>query len=81
MIGASPGKIGTALAQQSLRSALSFCNSPQMTAPEAYIQVTPGLIADDGVVTEASTEQFLRDYMEAFGAFVTRVLTVLPRVR
>jgi chromate reductase len=81
VIGASPGKIGTALAQQSLRSALSFCNSPQMTAPEAYIQVTPGLIADDGVVTEASTEQFLRDYMEAFGAFVTRVLTVLPRVR
>jgi len=52
-----------------------------MTAPEAYIQVTPGLITDDGEVTEASTEQFLHDYMEAFGAFVTRVLTVLPRVR
>ena len=81
VIGASPGKIGTAVAQQSLRSALSFCNSPQMTAPEAYIQFTPGLITDDGEVTEASTEQFLREYMEAFGAFVTRVLTVLPRVR
>ena len=53
VIGASPRKIATALAQQSLRSALSFCNSPQMTAPEAYIQVTPGLIADDGVVTES----------------------------
>ena len=35
VIGTSPGKIGTALGQQSLRSALSFCNSPQMTAPEA----------------------------------------------
>jgi chromate reductase len=80
VIGASPGKIGTAVAQQSLRSALCFCNSPQMTAPEAYIQVTPGLITDDGDVTDASTEQFLRDYMEAFGAFVTRVLTALPRV-
>jgi chromate reductase len=81
VIGASPGKIGTAVAQQSLRGALGFCNSPQMTAPEAYIQFTPGLITDDGEVTEASTEQFLRGYMEAFGAFVTRVLTVLPRVR
>jgi chromate reductase len=81
VIGASPGKIGTALAQQSLRSALGFCNAPQMTAPEAYIQFTPGLITDDGHVTDASTEQFLRDYMEEFGAFVTRVLTVLPRVR
>ena len=80
VIGASPGKIGTAVGQQSLRSALTFCNSPQMTAPEAYIQVTPGLITEDGEVTDASTEQFLRDYMEAFGAFVTRVLTVLARV-
>ncbi|MCW2593492.1 MAG: putative flavoprotein [Mycobacterium sp.] len=80
VIGASPGKIGTAVGQQSLRSALTFCNSPQMTAPEAYVQVTPGLITDDGEVTDASTEQFLRDYMDAFGAFVTRVLTVLARV-
>ena len=80
VIGASPGKIGTAVAQQSLRSTLGFCDSPQMTAPEAYIQFTRGLITDDGEVTEASTERFLRDYMEAFGAFVTRVLTVLSSV-
>jgi len=79
VIGASPGKIGTALAQQSLRSVLSFSDSPQMTAPEAYIQVTPGLITDDGEVTDQSTEQFLRDFMDAFGVFITRVLTVLPR--
>jgi chromate reductase len=80
VFGASPGKIGTAVRQQSLRRALTFCDSPQMTAPVAYIQVTPGLITDDGEVTEASSGQFLRDYMDAFGAFVTRVLTVLPRV-
>jgi chromate reductase len=77
VIGASPGKIGTAVAQQSLRSALSFCNSPQMGAPEAYFQFTPGLVADDGEVTEAATEAFLRDFMAAFGVFITRVLTVL----
>ena len=56
VIGASPGKIGTALAQQNVRSALSFCNSPQMGAPEAYIQFTPGLITDDGEVTDKATE-------------------------
>jgi chromate reductase len=33
VIGTSPGAIGTAVAQQSLRSVLSFCNSPQMNAP------------------------------------------------
>lgn len=79
VIGASPGAIGTAVAQQHLRSVLSFCNSPQMNAPEAYIQFTPGLITDEGEVTVASTEEFLRNYMAEFRAFISRVLTVLPR--
>ena len=79
VIGTSPGAIGTAIAQQSLRSVLSFCNSPQMNAPEAYIQFTPGLIGDDGEVTNESTAQFLTNYMKELHAFVVRVLTVLPR--
>lgn len=79
VIGTSPGKIGTAVAQQHLRSILSFCNSPQMNAPEAYIQFTPGLITDEGDVTEDSTRDFLRDYMKQLSAFIRRVYTVLPR--
>jgi chromate reductase, NAD(P)H dehydrogenase (quinone) len=79
VIGASPGRIGTALAQQSLRSVLGFCDSPQMTAPEAYIQLTPGTITDSGEVTEETTEKFLRDFIEAFAVFICRVLTVLPQ--
>jgi chromate reductase len=49
-IGTSPGKIGTAIGQQHLRSILSFCNSPQMNSIEVYIQFEPGLITDDGEV-------------------------------
>ena len=79
VIGTSPGAIGTAVAQQQLRSVLSFCNSPQMNAPEAYIQFKPGLITDQGEVTVESTETFLRKYMEDLHAFITRVYTVLPR--
>jgi chromate reductase len=79
MIGASPGKIGTAVAQQNLRSILSFCNSPQMNVVEAYIQFTPGLIGDDGEVTDETTEEFLRNFMNEFEQFIARVLTVLPR--
>jgi len=79
VIGASPGKIGTAVAQQNLRSILSFCNSPQMNAPEAYIQFTPGLITDSGEVTDDETAEFLRTYMADFGAFIQRVYTALPR--
>lgn len=79
VIGTSPGKIGTAVAQQHLRSLLSFCNSPQMNSPEAYIQFTDGLIKEDGTVTDASTEQFLTEYMKELHGFITRVYTVLPR--
>ena len=79
VIGGSTGRLGTAFAQQSLRGVLSFCNSPQMNAPEAYITITPGLIDDDGKVTVESTEAFLRTFMEEFDAFIERVLTVLPR--
>ena len=78
VIGASPGKIGTAVGQQSLRNVLSFCNAPLMEAPEAYIQFTPGLITEAGEVTDKGTEQFLRGFIEAFDIFVARVLTALP---
>ena len=79
MIGTSPGKIGTAVGQQHLKSILSFCNSPQMNAIEAYIQFTPGLITDDGEVTVESTAEFLRTYMTEFHGFITRVYMALPR--
>ena len=79
VIGTSPGAIGTAVAQQSLRSVLSFCNSPQMNAPEAYIQFKPGMITDDGEVTIPDTEAFLRNFMAEFHVFIGRVLSVLPR--
>ena len=79
VIGASPGAIGTALAQQSLRGVLSFCNARQMTTPEAYIQLKPGLITDDGDITDPDTEKFLTDFMQEFRDHTCRVLTVLPR--
>ena len=79
VVGTSPGSIGTAVAQQQLRGVLCFCNSPLMNTMEAYIQFTPGLIDDDGNVSNAGTADFLRKYMQEYAAFVERVLTVLPR--
>ncbi|SPM28724.1 NAD(P)H-dependent FMN reductase, partial [Mycobacterium terramassiliense] len=81
VIGASPGKIGTAVAQQSLRSVLGFCNSPQMNSPEAYIQYHPDVFTEDGEVLDENTARFLRNYMAEFGVHVARVLTVLPPQR
>ena len=72
VIGTSPGALGTAIAQQSLRSVLGFLNMPQMNSPEAYIQYSDGLVDDDGKVTVQSTEDFLRRYMQEFHDFVAR---------
>jgi len=79
VIGASIGAIGTALAQQSLRGVLSFCNARQMTSPEAYIQFGPERFGPDGEVLDESTEQFLRAFMADFREHLVRVLTVIPR--
>ena len=79
VIGTSPGAIGTAVAQQHLRSLLGYCNSPQMNSPEAYIQFKPDLVSKDGEVNDPSTEDFLRNYMQSLGSFIARVMTVLPR--
>jgi chromate reductase len=79
VIGASVGAIGTALAQQSLRAVLSFCNARQMTSPEAYIQFSRDVFTEDGEVTNEATAEFLRNYMNEYLDYVERVLTVLPR--
>jgi len=79
VIGASPGAIGTAVGQQSLRAVLGFCNAPQMTSPEAYIQFAPGLVTEAGDVTVEATREFLRNYMSEFHDFVTRVRSALPK--
>ena len=79
VIGTSPGAIGTALAQQSLRGVLCFCNSPLMNTVEAYVQFKPGLIDADGQVGDEGVAKFLQNYMNELHAFIVRVLTVLPR--
>jgi len=79
VIGASPGQIGTALAQQSLRAVLSFCNARQMTAPEAYVKYSTDVFAPDGEVLDPSTREFLTNFMKEFHDHLVRVLTVLPR--
>jgi chromate reductase len=79
VIGASPGAIGTAVGQQSLRAVLSFCNARQMTSPEAYIQFSADVFAEDGEVQNDATRVFLSEFLEEFRTHLIRVLTVIPR--
>jgi len=38
------------------------------------VRFDPAVFGDDGKVTDADTEAFLRHYMEEYAAFVARVL-------
>lgn len=79
VIGTSPGALGTALAQHSLRAVLSFLNTRQMTAPEAYVSFRADDYNADGSVASEHTAEFLGSFINEFRDHIERVLTVLPR--
>ncbi len=70
VIGASTGRIGTAVAQRELHSVLGAVASPQMVSPETYIQFTPGLIDDEGNVSDDGTREVLAKFMAAFNKYL-----------
>jgi chromate reductase len=74
VIGTSPGKIGTAVAQRELHSVLGAVGSPQMVSPEAYVQFTLDLIDDEGRVSDESTRAFLGKFLSAFQKYLDRQL-------
>lgn len=70
MLGTSPGAIGTAVAQHNLKGTLSYLDVTLMGQPEVYLQFKPGLIDDDGNVTNEDTKKFLQKFTDAFSAWV-----------
>jgi len=71
VLGASPGVIGTAMAQQHLRNILTFLGVPTLGQPEAFIHVTDGLFDEDGNIGSDS-RQFLQNWMDQYVAWVKK---------
>ena len=69
VIGVSIGVIGTALAQQHLRSVLAILDVPTLGVPEVYLQWQEGLIDADGNIGPNS-RAFLQGWMDRFVAWV-----------
>ena len=70
VISVSIGAIGGFGANHHLRQSLFFVNVPTMAQPEAYIGFATGMFDENGILTNGSTEDFLRDFMTAFGKWV-----------
>src|SRR5215469_6111943 len=73
--GTSPGAIGSALAQQHLRSVMTGLGMI-LLGGEAYVTFKPNLIDEHGNVGDESTKKFLQDFVDRFAHLVTRLAPV-----
>lgn len=68
--GASLGPIGTAVAQQHLRTVLGHLDAAILGQPEVFFTAKPGAIDADGTFTDESTRQFLRGFLDRFRGWI-----------
>jgi chromate reductase len=73
IIGASPGPIGTAVAQQHLRIILAYLDMPTLGQPEAYIHIKDGFFDEAGNIANPDTRKFLHGWMDKFAVWVKRL--------
>ena len=71
--GATPGAIGTAVAQAHLRSiTTSILDMVVMASPEVYLSVKPGTFEENGDIANDQTREFLDGFLDKFAAFVAK---------
>ena len=69
ILGVSVGAIGTAVAQQHLRTVLAYLDGPTLGQPEAFIQAKEGLF-DAGGSLGAESRPFLQAWMNRYVAWI-----------
>jgi chromate reductase len=73
IVGASPGAIGTAVAQSHLRSILTPLGVALVSRPEVYISLKPGQLDDQGAVADENLARHLNSFLDAFAMWLDRV--------
>jgi chromate reductase len=76
--GTSPGAIGSALAQQHLRSVMLGLGMT-LLGGEAYVTFKPNLIDDHGNIGDETTQKFLQDFVDRFAILVARLAPAAER--
>ena len=71
VLGVSIGAIGTAVAQQHLRSVLAYLDVPTLGQPEAFIHAREGLFDPSGHI-HADSRKFLQDWVDRYVAWVKK---------
>jgi chromate reductase len=76
--GTSPGAIGSALAQQHLRSVMLGLGMT-LLGGEAYVTFKPDLIDVEGNIGDETTKKFLQDFIDRFAVLVGRLAPAAQR--
>jgi chromate reductase len=72
VMGASIGSIGTAVAQQHLRTSLAYLDVPTLGQPEAFIHVKEGLFDEAGNIGKEDSKKFLQGWMDRYVDWVKK---------
>lgn len=75
IIGASPGRLGTARAQMHLRQCFVFLNSTVLNKPEVLVGGASNVI-EDGKLTDDTTRGFVADLLKGLADAVARQRTL-----
>lgn len=71
IVGVSIGAIGTAVAQQHLRTILSYLDVPTLCQPEVYLQNKNSLFDDAGNIG-ADSKDFLQGWIDQYVAWIKK---------
>ncbi len=69
VLGVSVGQIGTAVAQQHLRTVLAYLDVPTLGQPEVFLQMKEGLFDESGGIGPDSRD-FLQGWMDRYAQWV-----------
>jgi len=78
VISVSPGSISGFGANHHLRQMLVFLNVPTMQQPEAYIGHVATMFDQNGNMTNDSTKEFLRTFIESYAKWIETILKSAP---
>ena len=70
VLGVSIGAIGTACAQQHLRTILGYLDAPTLGQPEVFLTAKEGFFDASGAIADERIRKFIQGWMDTYVAFV-----------
>lgn len=72
ILGAAPGVLGTAGAQNALKGLLTVCDMALMGQPEVYFTYKPEFFNESGELVDPRTRDFMNTWVERFTRWIAR---------